>query len=111
MKGWGGEPDSGGLNNWTNSLIAGSMTGGDVAYGFIFSLEFTQRNTSNEDFLLILYRAFFNREPDSGGWLNWLNILNSAPTGDRTTRESVLNGFIFSLEFEILCSNYGIVPY
>jgi hypothetical protein len=31
------------------------------------SQEFTGKNTSNKDFLVVLYRAFFNREPDANG--------------------------------------------
>ena len=107
----GREPEQTGLDSWVNGLLNGSVTGSDVAYGFIFSEEFTNRNTTNEEYLYVLYRAFFNREPDSGGFNSWLDVLNSSPTGDRSTRENVLNGFINSLEFENLCNSYGIAPY
>jgi hypothetical protein len=101
-------PDTQGLINWTNHLLAGTLSGADVAYEFIFSEEFTLRQTQNEEFLYILYRTFFNREPDLAGFSGWLNLLNTAPIGDRTTREQVLNGFLYSLEFDILCAGYGI---
>ena len=77
-----------------------------VAQGFIFSPEFVSRNTSNETFVTILYRAFFGREPDAPGYNGWLNKLNSG-----ASRQSVLNGFIYSQEFENMCSIYGIAPY
>jgi hypothetical protein len=70
------------------------------------SAEFINRNTSNEDFITILYRAFFDREPDTGGYYDWLNQLNSGKS-----RQNVLNGFIYSTEFENLCNSYGISPY
>ena len=100
------DPDQNGLDDWTNSLLSGERTGADVAMGFIFSQEFTNRNVSNEDYLDILYRAFFDREPDTEGFNNWLDQLIA--TEDRA---GVLNGFIYSQEFANLCDAYAIVPF
>jgi len=100
------EPDAPGLEGWVNALINGSLSGDDVAYGFIFSQEFIDRNTSNEEFVTILYRAFFGREPDSVGYNGWLSAVNIG-----LSREDALNGFIYSREFENLCANYGIIPF
>ena len=97
------EPDTEGLNGWVNMLLSKKITGAQVASGFIFSQEFTAKNTNNEDFLIILYRAFFNREPDAEGFGNWLGLLNSG-----YSRQFVLAGFINSKEFKDLCSSYGI---
>ena len=107
------EPDQSGLDGWVNALLDGSQAGADVAYGFIYSTEFLNKNTSNEDYLLVLYRAFFNREPDSGGWNGWLEALNSLQIagGEGETRTHVLDGFLYSTEFENLCNRYGIAPY
>jgi len=58
------EPDSTGLNGWVSALLDGSQTGSDVAYGFVFSNEFINKSTTNEDYLTVLYKAFFNRNPD-----------------------------------------------
>jgi len=107
----GREPDSPGLAGWKNSLKDESNTGADVAKGFISSDEFMNQNKTNEAFLTTLYRAFFNREPDPGGYTGWLNLLNGAKTGDRKARENVLNGFLKSQEFEALCDRLGIKPY
>ncbi len=71
------QPDAAGLNTWVNNLLARKITGAQVAEGFIFSAEFTAKNTDNEEFLTILYRAFFNREPDGGGFDKWLSLLNA----------------------------------
>ena len=102
----GRNPDQAGLNGWVNALIDGSLSGSDVANGFIFSQEFIDRNTSNAEFITILYRAFFNRAPDSVGYNGWLSALNVG-----LSRQDALNGFIYSAEFENLCASYGINPY
>ncbi len=101
------DPDQVGLNNWVNALMAGTQTGADVAQGFILSPEFISRNTRDDQFLTILYRAFFGREPDSAGYTGWLSAL-AAPD---VTRNQVLAGFIGAPEFAALCSQYGIVQY
>jgi LCP family protein required for cell wall assembly len=102
----GRQPDEDGLNEWVGRLMNGSKTGADVAEGFVFSKEFLEQQHSNEEFVTILYRAFFNREPDANGYSAWLGRLSGG-----MTRESVLDGFLKSKEFADLCSNYGITPY
>ena len=100
------EPESGGLNYYTDHLINGTRSGSDVAGNFINSPEFLTRNTSNEDYLLVMYRAFFDREPDNDGWNYYMIKLNNGES-----RDTVFNGFVYSPEFETLCNNYGISPY
>lgn len=101
----GRDPDAPGLAGWVDALLNGTLSGADVANGFIFSEEFLNRYTTNEDFVTILYRAFFDREPDSGGYTGWLNALY-----DGQTRAFVLDGFLNSVEFANLCAVYGIKP-
>jgi len=100
------QPDAGGLDQWVGRLLNGSQTGADVVEGFVFSEEFKAKNHSNEEFVKILYRAFFDREPDASGYSLWLGKLSSG-----TSREAVLNGFLESQEFANLCNSYGIKPY
>ena len=102
----GRQPDIEGLNEWVGRLLNGSKTGADAAEGFVFSEEFTGRNHSNEIFVTILYRAFFDREPDATGYKAWLERLAGG-----MSRKSVLDGFLKSQEFAGPCNNYGIVPY
>jgi len=99
-------PDQAGLDGWVNALVSGALTGADIANGFIFSQEFINRNTSNEEFVTILYNAFFGRAPDTVGYNGWVNSLNSG-----NSRQAVLNGFIYSQEFNNLASSYGIKAY
>ena len=100
----GRSPDFAGLNGWVNALLDQSKAGADVALGFVFSQEFLNQNTTNEEYLTVLYEAFFNRQPDQGGWDSWLSELNSG-----TSRADVLNGFIYAQEFKNLCDVYGII--
>jgi subtilisin family serine protease len=98
-------PDQAGLDGWVDSLTEGSLTGSDVAHGFVFSSEFLKKNTNNEAYLNVLYQAFFNRDPDATGWTGWLSQLYSG-----VDRKEVLNGFIYSQEFNRLCWQYGMLP-
>jgi len=100
------QPDSAGLNTWVGDLLNGTKTGADVAKGFVFSKEFTDKNYDNAAFVAILYRAFFDREPDETGFNAWTGRLNSG-----TTRQSVVDGFTQSQEFVELCAVYAIIPY
>jgi len=52
------QPDEAGLNKWVEDLLGGIKTGADVAKGFMFSKEFTDKNLDNASFLTIAYRAF-----------------------------------------------------
>jgi hypothetical protein len=99
-------PDPAGLDGWTNNLLNQIQTGADVANGFVYSQEFINKNTSNDEYLTILYRAFFNRDPDQAGWDVWIAELNSG-----RDRGDVLSGFLGSQEFIKLCETYGIVPF
>ncbi len=99
------DPDPSGLNGWTDYLLTGQKTGAEVAYGFIYSPEFISKNVSNHDFLIVMYRAFFDREPDPAGYNGWLNSLNSG-----RSRQFVLAGFVNSQEFKNLSASFGINP-
>ena len=96
-------PDEAGLDNWVASLNSGEKAGADLAESFIFSEEFENRNTSDEEYIDILYRAFFNREADQAGYNNWMSLLTSG-----ASRASVLDGFTSAQEFIALCDAYGI---
>ena len=94
--------DVGGLNNWTGRMLNG-RTPQDVAYSFVFSAECQNRNLNNEDFVRMLYRLYLNREPDQGGFNNWINRLKNG-----MTRQQVVNGFGNSLEFKKVIASYGL---
>lgn len=95
--------DVNGLNDWTGSYLNGTATTADIAYGFIFSKEFTEKNYTDEQYVDILYSTFFDRAPDEGGKQNWLNDLANGKS-----REHVLNGFLGSKEFLDLAASFGV---
>ena len=41
------DPDTAGLEGWANDLLDQVRTGADVAEGFIYSLEFIEKRTTN----------------------------------------------------------------
>jgi hypothetical protein len=100
------DSDPQGLAYWVDNLLNQILTGADVAYEFFFSQEFIGRNTTNAQYLTILYNALFDREPDQAGWDFWLAELNSGKD-----RGNVLDGFLYSQEFAELSQFYGIIPY
>jgi subtilisin family serine protease len=106
------QPDSGGLKAWSNVI---NSCGGDAACrnsqrivtvrGFIESGEFKQSHpillnnnpgtqAYNEEYVRQLYLCLLRRQPDTGGFAAWLDVLNS--TGDYSL---VVNGFINSPEY------------
>ncbi|MCD8069474.1 MAG: DUF4214 domain-containing protein [Lachnospiraceae bacterium] len=99
------EPDEAGLEDWTSQLWAYTKSGRDVAYGFIFSEEFINKDLDDETYVEYLYLAFFDREPDEEGKADWLNHMESMGY----SREDVFDGFVGSTEFDNLCKKYGIV--
>ena len=97
-------PDMGGQSSWVGQLMDGRVTGATCAYGFVFSPEFVGSNPTNEEFVAYMYRAMFGREPDTDGFNTWVQELINGKS-----RIDVFRGFVGSLEFNNLCSQYGIV--
>ncbi len=95
--------DSAGLNDWTNRLAKGQISGGEAVRGFIQSKEFEERNVSDKEYIEILYQTLFDRASDRAGRENWQDALNTG-----MSRTFVLKGFIDSTEFDGLCAYYGI---
>lgn len=96
--------DEDGLKYWSEKLGNMEDSGTQVAYGFFFSPEFLNKNTTNADFVFRLYRTFFDREPDTAGFNNWMRTLSTG-----SSREEVFNGFTQSQEWKNLCAKNGIV--
>ena len=97
------EADEPGLTYWADGLIDGSLAGSQLAYNFIFSQEFLNRNTTDAEFVNTCYAAFFGRAADQDGYDGWMAALAGGET-----RLNVLAGFTGSQEFANLCDAYGI---
>ncbi len=95
--------DAVGYENWVKLLMDDAIDGAGVVAGFILSQEFLNRNLPNPDFVALLYRVFFAREPDQAGYEHWLDMLNKG-----SKRKVILAGFINSAEFANTCADYGI---
>ena len=98
------KPDAQGLADWSGQLKNSQATGVSVAYGFIFSAELQGKSLSNEDYIEIMYKAFFGRKSDAAGKADWLAKMNAG-----MSREDLFIGFANSKEFFKLCSDYGII--
>ena len=96
--------DADGLNNWTAALNSKSQDGAHVAYGFFFSQEFLGRNSSNADYVEVLYKVLLGRDSDPAGKADWVNQLDAG-----TDRMDIFRGFVHSQEFDQICADYGIV--
>lgn len=96
-------PDDTGLKTWTDALCNYETDGVNVAYGFVFSREMTNRNLSDAEFVEILYRVFLDREPDEQGKQDWIYYLENG-----VSRYGVFMGFANSREFGSICEQYGI---
>ena len=91
-------PDATGYLNWASRLFQGSWSLPEVAAGFINSAEFqsSYSNTSNSEFVTLLYNNVLDRGPDSAGLAAWSGALDS---GTRSRAEVVL-GFSNSAEYQ-----------
>ena len=89
-------PDMDGLDDWTGRLADGSDFLAVVA-GFMGSREFldTYGDTTNEEFVTLLYNNVLDRTPDAQGLATWLTALDNGSM----SRTEVVAGFSQSQEF------------
>ncbi|MCR5803620.1 MAG: DUF4214 domain-containing protein [Clostridia bacterium] len=100
----GRQSDSEGIKFWTRILIDKKQSGAEVAYEFVFSKEYTEKETTDEEFLTMLYYTFFNREPDEEGFNFWMDYLKNT----MKTRKWIFENFVNSREYKEICEKYGI---
>ena len=99
----GRQPDAGGINDWTGRLLSKKETPKQVARGFIFSTEMSNKKLNNTEFVTLLYQVMMDREPDASGLADWVGRLEKG-----ARREDVYNGFADSVEFGRIVSSYGL---
>ena len=89
---------------WCEHVGNGDLTGAACAREFLTSPEFHGRGLSDEEFLKVLYKAFFDRDAagDPEGFNFWLNSLKTQG------RDRVVEGFIDSNEWCNICAKYGV---
>ena len=95
-------PETSGIEYWCQELVKGKG-GAELAAGFIFSYEYTDRLPGNDDYVEMLYRTILGRPFDPTGLEYWVNKLDYT-----NSREHVLNGFMDSTEFYNKCVKAGL---
>ncbi|MBO6090393.1 MAG: DUF4214 domain-containing protein [Lachnospiraceae bacterium] len=95
--------DTDGFNYWKGRVLNGEAVGIEVAYGFLFSPEYTKKDKTNTEFVTDLYTLFMGRDPDEGGFNDWMSKLDEG-----ASRLDVYAGFANSPEFYNICKSYGI---
>jgi hypothetical protein len=96
--------DDGGLTNWVDALVSGSMNGYSVTMSFFTSDEMKNSDIDEENFINVCYMTLLNREADATGRSTWLEYL----TNGQVSPQEVVLGFCKSEEFNSLCASYGI---
>jgi len=83
--------------NWSARLEDGTLNLLEVVSGFTGSVEFTETygNTSNRDFVTLLYDNVLGRAPDATGLANWSGRIDDGVM----SRAQVVQGFSESAEF------------
>lgn len=97
------DPDASGMEHWKSGLASGERSGASVAYGFVFSQEYQNKNTSDDAFVEMLYNVFLDRGSDPSGKQHWMDCLAQG-----LSREYVFRGFAQSAEYTNICNSYGI---
>ncbi len=97
------KPEPAGQADWIDRLYRGRATGAQAAFGFFFSDEFKLWNTTDEEYVELLYNVMMGRASDAAGKADWVYKLHNG-----VGREGVFRGFAQSREFEMICASYGI---
>src|SRR5262249_50776797 len=84
--------DTGGKAFWVNALQSGAGEV-EVLKGFLTSSEYNQAHATDAAFVQGLYNDILGREPEAAGQAAWLQALQQG-----ASRDSVVNGFLFSTE-------------
>ncbi len=95
--------ETAGVEDWSHKINKGEMSALDVAQSFFHSQEFMNKNTSNDEYVEILYRTFLGREYDDAGKADWVGQLNAGKS-----RDDVMKGFAYSQEFKNIMAQYGL---
>ena len=98
------KPDRTGLSEWVSQLYKHNNTAAEVISGFTDSVEFKERNFTDEEYISILYQTIFNRTPDNEGMNTWKGNLDVG-----MSRTFVLYHLVYSKEFTELCQKYNVV--
>ena len=100
------KPEEEGLLYWERELRDGKSAL-YVVKQFIKLPEFSSKNVDTQTYIKVLYKTFFNREPEISGLLYWEDLIDNKSY----PKDIVFYKFALSLEFKNLCESYGITNY
>ncbi len=95
--------DRDGIDYWTILISSGTYTPKGAAQNFFHSPEYINKQTSDEKYIITLYRTFVAREADVEGLSFWKSYLQNG-----ISRETLLDVFAQSTEFQGIKSEYGL---
>ena len=87
-KGLGRDPETEGLEGWTDRIVRGKSTPVKAVKAILTSEEAKAKGLSDEAFINALYGIFLNRSADEAGMNGWVTKLEEG-----TTRESLISSF------------------
>ena len=88
------------IASWATMVTEGGRAIEDIVHDILDSVEFQSRNLSNEEIVKILYRIYFDREADEGGFSYWTGLLDGGES-----LETVEACFAGSEEFKSFMSD------
>lgn len=97
------DDDGGGINYWVDILVRKTKTPQTVAYGFVHSPEFINKNLSDGDYARIMYRAMMDREGGDAEISYYQELMRGG-----MTRDKVFSCFANSPEFDAIVFSYGL---
>ena len=96
--------DEDGLNYWCEEISNGNYSLMQVSTEqFFHSQEFESKKLSDEEYVKVLYRTFFDREYDQSGMDYWMAQLKAGKD-----RDFILSEFANSQEFAKIKAAYGL---
>ncbi|MCR5617132.1 MAG: DUF4214 domain-containing protein, partial [Clostridiales bacterium] len=103
---FGREPDASGYDYWYELLYNYKITGADAAKSFLLSPEFASMNYSDEEYVRVLYKVFFDRDCDSdpNGKAYWLGLIEAKTI----SRADAVGFFVDSQEWADTCAKNRI---
>ena len=89
---------------WVEQVVKNGFTGADCARFFMLGApEFLGRNLTDDEFVEVLYKTYFDRDSEPDGKAYWLGRLASG-----TERAVLVEEFIESVEWCNVCATYGV---
>ena len=89
---------------WVEQVVKNGFTGADCARFFMLGApEFLGRNLTDDEFVEVLYKTYFDRDSEPDGKAYWLSRLASG-----TERAVLVEEFIESVEWCNVCATYGV---